>query len=266
MRLWALPCGGERVPASLLDASIDPVGAGVDPSGHDPKGGVYLPYFLYVIETPSALVLFDCGAHSDFARPDSVRHRSAGSSQVSVGADDNVEAALRLLGRSVAEVDIVVVSHLHYDHCGGLGRLPSADIYAAGSELEFAADPGPQQRDAYSKEDFASLPEDRWKLTDGLHDLLGDGSLVIVPTPGHTPGHISLLVRLPHHTLVLAGDAAYDMAAIRRRRLPGYLWDAEATVSSWETLEQLERSEAAEIVLTHQVQPGARVGPADYYD
>jgi glyoxylase-like metal-dependent hydrolase (beta-lactamase superfamily II) len=255
MRLWALRCGGESVPASLLDPST---GAGREP--------IFLPYFFYVIESPSGIVLFDCGAHPEFATPGSARHEATGSSQVALAPDDNLDIVLGGIGLSPSKVDLVVVSHLHYDHCGGLAQLTAADVYAGRSELEFAAAPAAIQRDAYSPADFASVASGRWRLTDTDEDLLGDGSLVIVPTPGHTPGHIALLVRLRHHTLLLAGDAAYDIEAIRRQRLPGFFWDADSVISSWEKLEELERSENAQIVLTHEVHAGARVGPAAWYD
>ncbi|MFZ0172229.1 MAG: N-acyl homoserine lactonase family protein [Acidimicrobiales bacterium] len=255
MRLWALRCGGERVPASLLDPRA---GARGRP--------VFLPYFLYVIDSPAGIVLFDCGAHADFALPGSARHETTGSSQIIVGATDGLGSVLARIDLSPAAVDVVVLSHLHYDHCGGLAQLPSAEVYVGRGELEFATAPTADQRDAYSTADFGSVAPERWKLADEEHDLFGDGSLVIVPTPGHTPGHIALLVRLPHQTLLLAGDAAYEREAIRRRRLPGFLFDAASVVSSWQKLEELERSEGAEIILTHEVQPDAKLGPAEYYD
>jgi N-acyl homoserine lactone hydrolase len=255
MRLWALRCGGERVPATLLD-----------PLDEGRRASIFLPYFLYVIESPAGHVLFDCGAHPDFARPGTHRQETTGSSQVAVGADDSLGNVLGRIGLTPSEIDVVVVSHLHYDHCGGLAELEACDVYAGRSELEFAAAPAAGQRDAYSTMDFESVAPGRWRLTDTEHDLNGDGSLVIVPTPGHTPGHVALLVRLPHHRILLAGDAAYDLEAIRRRRLPGFFWDADSLISSWQKLEELERSEGAEIVLTHEVRPGARIGPTSFYD
>jgi N-acyl homoserine lactone hydrolase len=255
MRLWALRCGGESVPASLLWPDAD-----------DRLPRVFLPYFLYLIETPGGRVLFDCGAHPDFATPGSGRLAATGSSEVAVTPDDHLERILATVGVTPADVDLVVLSHLHYDHCGGLAQLTRADVYAGQAELGFALDPSPAQAGAYFPEDFACVPEPRWHPVGGEHDLLGDGALVVLPTPGHTPGHVALLVRLAHRTLLLAGDAAYDSAAVRSRRLPGFLWDADALLESWQRLEELERSEAAEIILTHELPPGALVGSDAPYD
>jgi glyoxylase-like metal-dependent hydrolase (beta-lactamase superfamily II) len=185
---------------------------------------------------------------------------------VEVGRDDALATVLREIGFAPRQVAVVIVSHLHYDHCGGLAQMSGSDVYAGAAELGFASAPSPEQQAAYWPGDWEAVAADRWKLIDQEHDVLGDGSVVIVPTPGHTPGHISLLVRLQRHTLLLAGDAAYDIGAIRQRRLPGYLWDAEAVASSWQRIEELEGSEGAGIILSHEILPGARIGPGEWYE
>lgn len=77
---------------------------------------------------------------------------------------------------------------------------------------------------------------------DGEHDLFGDGSVVCLPTYGHTPGHQSLKVRLASGDVVLAADACYFCRTLRERRLPQRVFDREAMLAS---LEELARCEAA---------------------
>jgi glyoxylase-like metal-dependent hydrolase (beta-lactamase superfamily II) len=119
-------------------------------------------------------------------------------------------------------VDVAVVSHLHFDHCGGLGQLPGARVLVQRSEWDAAFDDGLVAFGVFNPGDF-DLGHDRVEL-DGEHDVFGDGSLRIVPTPGHTPGHQSLLV---DGETLLVGDACYCQLALDRDALPRFAADPE---------------------------------------
>jgi glyoxylase-like metal-dependent hydrolase (beta-lactamase superfamily II) len=82
------------------------------------------------------------------------------------------------------------------------------------------------------------------RLVDGEHDVFGDGSVVCLPTHGHTPGHQSLRLRLNSGEIVLAADACYFCRTLRERRLPRYVPDREAMLASLDRLETLEKSGA----------------------
>jgi glyoxylase-like metal-dependent hydrolase (beta-lactamase superfamily II) len=103
------------------------------------------------------------------------------------------EIGARLMGIEVAPegVDIVVNSHLHFDHCGGNGQLANADILIQRRELEHAR--AVQSSNGYLLGDWDT--GQRLRTVDGEHDLFGDGAVVCLPTYGHTPGHQSLRVR-----------------------------------------------------------------------
>ena len=254
--LYAFRCGGEQIAGSLID-----------PFGDERGETVFLPYFFYFVQCGTARVLFDCGAHPDLAVDPAARlAKGAEMSDVQVGPGDDVASKLATIGVDIRTVDVVVASHLHYDHCGGLERLPGADVYVQADELAFATSPPSHQRaNAYVKADFAPVRPAQWRQVEGAHDLLGDGALVIVPTPGHTAGHQSLLVRLAHRSVLLGGDAAYDPHKMRQRRLPGYLWNPDKVIETWELLEELERSEGAELVFSHYVNPGMPLAPERWF-
>ena len=82
------------------------------------------------------------------------------------------------------------------------------------------------------------------KQVDGEHDLFGDGSVVCIPTYGHTPGHQSLKVRTEAGEIVITGDACYFCRTLRERRLPRFVYDREQMLASLDRLEALEKGGA----------------------
>ena len=80
------------------------------------------------------------------------------------------------------------------------------------------------------------------RIVDGEHDVFGDGSVVCLPTHGHTAGHQSLRLRLDSGEVVLAADACYFCRTLRERRLPRNVHDRAAMLTSLDRLEALERS------------------------
>jgi len=88
------------------------------------------------------------------------------------------------------------------------------------------------------------------RLVDGEHDVFGDGSVVCLPTPGHTPGHQSLKLRLASGDVVLAADSCYFCRTLRERRLPRFVDDRDAMLASLDRLAALE-AKGARIFFGH---------------
>ena len=232
-RVLAFHCGGEWSPMGIYDP-LDENGARM----------VYGPYMVFLVEHARGRVLLDTGLHTKW--------RSPGGRRIEVGETDDVVSVLARVGVAPDDVEHVVVSHLHYDHAGGLRFFPHAAVWAQAAEVRFAYAPAVYQRELYDRDDFDHTL--RWRELDGSHDIFGDGAVRIIPTPGHTPGHQSLCVELPSGPLVLAADASYLDAAMRARRLPGVVWNPDAMVASWELLESLERDRGARLIFTHELE------------
>jgi len=246
-RVLAFHCGGEWSPMGIYD-----------PLDEDGARMVYGPYLLYLVEHSRGRVLLDTGLHT--------RWRSPGTRRIEVGETDDVVSVLARAGVAPSEVEHVVVSHLHYDHAGGLRFFPDATVWVQSAELRFAYAPAVYQRELYDRDDFDHPL--RWRELDGAHDIFGDRAVTIIPTPGHTPGHQSLCVELPSGPLVLAADASYLDAAMRARRLPGVVWNPDAMVASWEALERLERDRGAQLIFTHELEfrTMIRLAPEAWYE
>jgi N-acyl homoserine lactone hydrolase len=198
IKIHAFHGGGEIADMSVFDPFHPDVGTKVE-----------IPYFFYVVQHPDGNVLFDTGGHPDLI--DNPRARlgdAADAFEVTMQEGDDVVAQLKAGGFEPSDIDVVVLSHLHYDHAGGIEFFPDATFYAQRRELEFAHWPPIYQREIYLPADF-DHPVD-WVELRGDHDLFGDGRLLIFPTPGHTAGHQSILVRFEEDRgLILVADAAY---------------------------------------------------------
>ena len=159
------------------------------------------------------------------------------------------EISARLTAMSVApdEITCIVNSHLHYDHCGGNVQLPNADVLVQRRERQHAMalpddDPG------YRKVDFDT--GQRTREIEGEHDLFGDGSVVCLPTYGHTPGHQSLRVRTPNGEFVLCGDACYLRQSLERLHAPGVVADREAALAVLRRFREMQ-ARGARIMFGH---------------
>lgn len=256
MRLHALHCGGD-----VMDwAAFDPF---------DPNVGtrVYNPYFFYVLEHPEGRLLFDSGVHPELRTDPEKRLGSAAADfQVQLEPEHHIESRLAAIGLKPRDIDIVVQSHLHFDHAGGLGWLTHAPILVQREELAFAMDPPVYQEAIYLRDDFGMDLE--WQQLDGDHDVFGDGRVMAISTPGHTRGHQSLLVHLDGQTIFLLADAAYLLGKMRSRSLPGVIWSPDAMIASWDRIEEIERSENAHLMTTHELdyETSVRMAPDAWYE
>jgi N-acyl homoserine lactone hydrolase len=77
--------------------------------------------------------------------------------------------------------------------------------------------------------------------------------VVVFPTPGHTPGHQSLLVQLDDEAVILGGDMAYSSVKMQQRWIPGVVWCPDRLVESWERVEALQARHGARLILTHEL-------------
>ena len=195
------------------------------------------PINVYVIEHREGLVLFDTG--QDRASVTEPAYFPGGLNGVvynrlarfEIGPDQTLTGRLAAIGHRPSDVHTAVLSHLHQDHIGGLPELPGAEIVVSDTEWRSMRRPLAATR-GYLR-DHIELPRLRWRRVTpeplaGLgpfgtgHDLFGDGSLVLLPTPGHTPGSLSMLVRRPGRTpLLLVGDLTYDADLLAAGEVPG---------------------------------------------
>lgn len=215
-KLYAFNIGSVTVPAGWLLAGA---------SGH-----MTVPVCGYLIDHAKGRAVFDTGLHLN-TQTDQVSYMGAkfhAHQQCHFQPGEEISERLKAMQIAPESVNYVINSHLHFDHCGGNGLLPNADVIIQGKEYDHArsGEGGP----GYIENDWATGQS--FKVIEGEHDLFGDGSVVILPTHGHTPGHQSLRVQTElGGEFVLCGDACYLKDNLDNLQLPGVLADPEATLA-----------------------------------
>jgi N-acyl homoserine lactone hydrolase len=238
--------GGEETERVEMTVELYAFTCGIitGPKGHmmvGEEGEVTFPVPTYLIEHPKGRVLFDTGLHPDLRRDTEKRYgeRRAKMFRFDFPEGAEVSARLEAMDRDPGKIDLIIASHLHFDHVGGLALVPNATLLVQRREWQAGA-----VADAAERHGFFAVDYDlghKLRLLDGEHDVFGDGSVVCLPTEGHTPGHQSLKVRLDSGEIVLTADCCYFCETLRQRRLPYLVHDRAQFLASLDKLEALER-------------------------
>jgi glyoxylase-like metal-dependent hydrolase (beta-lactamase superfamily II) len=213
-------------------------------------GEITYPVPVFVIEHPSGLVVVDTGLHADFASSDDRLGPLAASFTTHMPDDGSgsVGPVLQAAGFDPAQVDVVVLTHLHFDHTGGLCELPNARVVVQQREWAELNNELMVSSASY-KPDDVDLGHDRLEI-DGDHDLFGDGSVTCLLTDGHTAGHQSVRVRTPSHTYVICGDCCYVRRSLTDEHLPTYGYDMDRQLASIRRM-AVEQADGATLLFGH---------------
>jgi N-acyl homoserine lactone hydrolase len=198
------------------------------------------PCLGYLVRHPDGVVLLDTGMGAD---PDVDAHYRP--------RRQDLQTALAGAGATLGDVGLVVNCHLHFDHCGGNPQLAGRPVFAQRTELDAA------RAEGYTLPELVDPPGLRYELLDGEAEILP--GVFVVPTPGHTAGHQSLVVRRSDGTVVVAGQAhdtatAYsaDALAWRAHRdgpAPGVPAPEVPAPPGW--LDRLMEFDPARVVFAH---------------
>jgi len=204
----------------------------------------------YLIKHAKGWMLWETGyAESLAAKPDGL---AAGALHWYWRAPKTLTQQLADLGLTPNDIAYVGFLHAHPDHVGNGSLFMRATLFIQEPEYDFYL--GPKGKPPAEPANWSKLRDNPTVKLHGDYDVFGDGSVTILSSRGHTPGHQSLLVRLPKTgPVLLTGDAAHFRDNWDTPRAPVQNFDKEATITSLQKLKQAADANNAQVWINHDV-------------
>jgi glyoxylase-like metal-dependent hydrolase (beta-lactamase superfamily II) len=159
--------------------------------------------------------------------------------------------SLGQLGVAPADIQHFAMSHSHGDHSGNANLFAASTLYMQAAEYDAVFGPEPQKYN-FAPANFERLRGAKTVRLNGDYDVFGDGSVVIKSTPGHTPGHQSLFVRLPKRgPVLLTGDMVHLLYSWNNRVVPGFNYDVAASGRSIDAMKEFVKQTGAQVWVNH---------------
>lgn len=203
----------------------------------------------YLIRHGKDWFLWDSGMSDAIAdKPDGV---VAGGGILTLYVRKTLQSQLAELGIAPSDVTLVAFSHFHGDHVGNANLFTAAKVLVQRAEYDAAFGPDPAKY-GFNPALYGKLKDNPTTKLEGDHDVFGDGSVMIIATPGHTPGHQSLLVRLPQQgAVILSGDMVHFRENWDALRVPARNFDRDQSLRSMERIASLLVAEGAVLWINH---------------
>ncbi len=210
-----------------------------DRPGLYPKGPRQITDSCYLIRHGDQQMIWDTG----FAA--GLKGQSKDLGPLVIHLDTTLAEQLAQVGLKPADIDIVGISHMHSDHTGQAAEFPAATLLIGKQDFEKSAgkdDPFGPWRGAGKSVTLLTTDQ----------DVFGDGSVVALHLPGHTPDHLALLVNLKSGPVLLTGDLYHSAMAREKRGVPPFNTSREETLASMDRFEALAKKIGAKVIIQHE--------------
>ncbi|MCB2112827.1 MAG: N-acyl homoserine lactonase family protein [Parvularculaceae bacterium] len=238
LRLYVLDCG--RI--DISDLSVFDRGGAYDGRSDNFVDSCYL------VRHPSGDLMWDSGL------PDALNAAPEGvvNPPFTITVPKTVQGQLERMGVPPDYVEYFSISHSHFDHVGNANLFKNSTFIVNEKERDymFRAE---ARADTQNFANYSDLEAAKKITFTDSYDVFGDGSVIIISMPGHTPGHSVLLVNLEHTgPVLLSGDLYHLDEAREKRTVPAFNTNAEDTIASMDKFEELAKASGARVIIQHE--------------
>ncbi|HEY5721932.1 MAG TPA: N-acyl homoserine lactonase family protein [Allosphingosinicella sp.] len=237
LSLWRLDCG---------EFVIKQYGAFFSDTFQYPAGPKNIVGSCYLIRHGDRYLLWDTGL-----------------TDALIGHDfDNAAQTIRLrrslvdqlgqIGVRPEQIETIGISHWHFDHVGQARHFPRANLLMGRADIELLRRDPPVDPDSVKAMTHWLTGDGKLEPLDGDRDVFGDGRVVMLDMPGHTPGHYSLLVRLASGPVLLSGDLYHFTEQVGNRGVPPFNHDRADTLASIDRYERIAKNLGAKTIIQHE--------------
>ena len=212
-----------------------------------PAGARQLASSCYLIRHGDTRMIWDTGFSID------LKGKKKDLGGLIATLDRTVVEQLADGGLKPADVNVLGISHSHADHTGQAALFPTARLVMGKADFDGmkgkADDPfGPWRK-----------PGAQVTAAEGDVDIFGDGTVVAYHLPGHTPGHMALLVRLKSGPVLLSGDVVHGHDTLKLKAVPTFNTDRAQSIASMDRFEKLAKKTGAKVIIQHELQDVAKL-------
>jgi glyoxylase-like metal-dependent hydrolase (beta-lactamase superfamily II) len=238
VRLYTLDCGRAELKSMAMFS---------DTGEYDGKTGT-IAVSCFVIRHPKGTLLWDTGLGDQLAdKKDGIDN---GAIHMTVPV--KLIEQLKTLGLTPKDMTYLAFSHFHFDHTGNANLFPDSTWLLNKAELNWATGTAPPS--GVNSESFSGYKTAKTSLVDTDYDIFGDGTVRILKTPGHTPGHQCLQLRLKKSgTVILSGDLYHLRENYEHRRVPDFNYNRADTLASMDRIEKIIQSTKARLIVQHDL-------------
>jgi glyoxylase-like metal-dependent hydrolase (beta-lactamase superfamily II) len=233
-----------------------------------------LPILCFLIEHPEGHFLVDTGDTWRNSVPGYLPGWNPFYRQVQIRVAPHEEVGSRLLAMGIdpaADIGTVILTHFHHDHTGGLDHFPRSRI--VGPRANFAISTGlrgmmtgclPQRWPVWLRPELVEMDGPAVGPFPASHAVTRDGRILLVPTPGHVEGHVSVIVRAEGITYFLAGDATYSQVNLLAEKTDGVTNDPATALATLRAIRRFATEEPTILLPAHDPQGPARLASGSW--